>query len=674
MVTNKKSVLAWGIIILMAFFLQYKYVYEFPSHIHAWSQSDRYALALGFERNNLNFFKPETYVLNHQFPGDFKKADSTSITSVDFPIHDYIPALIMKISGSHGPLIFRLYILLFSLLGLFYLYRLAFLFNQNFALSMFVVVFATTSPVYAYYQSGFIPSIPSISLVLMGCYFWFNYRNSKSNSNYIYSIILITIAALSRTPFIIPLVALMLLEVYTLISIKEKKKNQILKLCIIIAGFSAIAGYFLYNIYLRNTYGSIFLNQLLPASSVEEAKDIFSMVRDTWKWHYFSKWHYLIFVLTFISGVVFWIKNKGKSSNIQKVLFLFIGAYFCGALLFTIAMFRQFQAHDYYFLDSFFVPIILAIVLLTSYIKNPTKRWHKSIGTIVLTAICIPLIINASRMQESRRVTGDWDRIEQTIRNYQHSDEFLDSLNISKSAKILAIDAYSPNIPFILMNRKGYAVMTTSRENLIEALDWDFDFVVIQNEYFITDVYNEYPEIVTRLRKVADNGKISVCKRSNIHDNLVEFLELNKRTPVFSSKVDFDNSKDLGWSNIIPMINQSNNYYGGVSPDEEFGITFKSNDMKSLKTARVVLVTLEINSLQSITNVDAVCSIVEGDKSTYYNATAIKTVYKNSGRWQTVQLQYFLPAVTSKSYELAWYIWNKGKEALQYDNVKIEVY
>jgi hypothetical protein len=674
MIKFKKSVLAWGIIILMAVFLQFKYVREFPSHVHAWSQSDRYALALGFERNNLNFFKPETYVQNHQFPGDFKKADSTSITSVDFPIHDYIPAVIMKISGSRAPIIFRLYILLFSLLGLFYLYRLAFLFNQNFTLSMFVVVFAATSPAYAYYQSGFIPTIPSISLVLIGCYLWVNYGNSKSNSHYVYSILFMTIAALSRTPFVIPLVALMLLEIYTLIFHKNEKKNQVVKLGIIATGFLVFAGYFLYNVYLRNTYGSIFLNQLLPARSVDEAKDIFRMVRETWKWQYFSKWHYLIFALVFISGVVFWIKGKLTSSNIQGVFFLFISACFCGALLFALAMFRQFPAHDYYFLDSFFVPIILALVLLTSYVKIPKKLWSKSIGTIVLTAVSIPLIINASKMQESRRVTGDWDRIQHTIQNYQHSAAFLDSLNIPKNAKILAIDAYAPNIPFILMDRKGYAVMTTSRENLIGALAWDFDFVVIQNEYFITDVYNEYPEIVTRLRKVADNGKISVCKRSNIHENLFEFLELDKRTPIFSSKVDFDNSIDFGWSNATPIINQSNNYFGGVSPAEEFGITFKSKKMEGLQTARMILLTMDINSTQPIASADAVCSVVEGDKSTYYYATALKTVYKNNGQWQTVQLQYFLPAIASDNYELGWYIWNKGKETLRYDNVRIEVY
>ncbi len=53
-------------IIILGFIYHHKYINEFPSHIHAWAQSDRYALALGFIDNGLNFFKPQTMVYNHK--------------------------------------------------------------------------------------------------------------------------------------------------------------------------------------------------------------------------------------------------------------------------------------------------------------------------------------------------------------------------------------------------------------------------------------------------------------------------------------------------------------------------------------------------------------------------------------------------------------------------------
>ena len=75
--------------------------------------------------------------------------------------------------------------------------------------------------------------------------------------------------------------------------------------------------YFLYNGYLRNTYGSIFLNQLMPASSYNEAKELLIMIKDHWKWHYFSKLHYILFALVSITAVFFMLKSRFKSSKIQ---------------------------------------------------------------------------------------------------------------------------------------------------------------------------------------------------------------------------------------------------------------------------------------------------------------------------------------------------------------------
>src|SRR5437868_5106376 len=82
----------------------------FPSFIHAWTQSDRYALALGFLNNRFDFFHPQTFNL----------ISIDGITRVDFPIHEYIVALVMKVSGIHEPVVFRIYTLLYALTGLIF--------------------------------------------------------------------------------------------------------------------------------------------------------------------------------------------------------------------------------------------------------------------------------------------------------------------------------------------------------------------------------------------------------------------------------------------------------------------------------------------------------------------------------------------------------------------------
>src|SRR5438067_11466151 len=81
---------------VLSFYFFHKRITLFPSFHHSWSQSDRYALAIGFLRNGLDFFHPQTFNL----------ITTNGITQVDFPIHDYLVALMMKLTGVHQPFIF----------------------------------------------------------------------------------------------------------------------------------------------------------------------------------------------------------------------------------------------------------------------------------------------------------------------------------------------------------------------------------------------------------------------------------------------------------------------------------------------------------------------------------------------------------------------------------------
>ena len=155
--------------------IQYKYLNEFPSHTHAWAQADRYAIANRFLENGFNFFKPETYVLNHQFPDNFKSPSNNSITAVDFPIHDYIVSLIMYITKTYEPFIFRLYMLLWSFLGLFYLGKISQEITKSYFKATLVLIIAMTSPIFCYYQAGFLPTIPTLSCIIIGYFYHLKY-------------------------------------------------------------------------------------------------------------------------------------------------------------------------------------------------------------------------------------------------------------------------------------------------------------------------------------------------------------------------------------------------------------------------------------------------------------------------------------------------------------------
>ena len=125
-------------------FFQFQKINEFPQYKHCWAQCDRYALALGFINNGGDFFHPETFIYNNQFPtGDFNTIRNTTITSVDFPIHDYCVSLLMRIFHTFDPWCFRLYILIYSVIGLFFLYRLISFFTNSVVKPIFIILLLT---------------------------------------------------------------------------------------------------------------------------------------------------------------------------------------------------------------------------------------------------------------------------------------------------------------------------------------------------------------------------------------------------------------------------------------------------------------------------------------------------------------------------------------------------
>ena len=194
-----------ALILLVAagLFVESGYMNEYPSHIHAWAEQDHYALSMGFLNNGFDFFHPETMIYNKQFPGWWKEAYDTTVTSAGFPIHEYMVALLMKLFGTTSPWVFRTWTLLWALIGLCFLYKISYHLTHDGAKSLLVAGIALTSPVMAYYQNGFLPGIPALSLSVMGFWYYLSYLDSKTKLHFHLAIVILTLAMLIRTTFAI---------------------------------------------------------------------------------------------------------------------------------------------------------------------------------------------------------------------------------------------------------------------------------------------------------------------------------------------------------------------------------------------------------------------------------------------------------------------------------------
>jgi len=488
--------------------LQVPYIFEFPGHIHGWAQADRLALANGFIRNGFDLFHPETQVFNHIYPHDFSVQASSTITAVDCPLHDYTVAFLMKLLGIHSPVVFRFYVLFMSVLGLVFLGKLSLMILKDEIKALFVVFFAALSPVFVYYQGTLLPSIPSLSFVIMGVFFYLRFREMKHDRDFHVATSCLGIALIARTTFVIPFVAMLALELLDFVKSRKWSSTRLVSV-LLVMGFFLLSR--VQNQFLTDEYGSMFLNHLMPPDSLDQAISLLNHIWTHWRFTYFSSIHYWAVL---IIGVVLCINHffKPSGQRVDKWMAYFVGIYFFGCSLFAGAMLKQFQDHDYYFLDTFYLPCILLLILLLAYApaaNRPDRKW-------LYGSLIVIFIGSSFRMpQRSQRSRHEWsenDRLQMSILDYQGSDLFLDEIDVPPNATILVMDAMSPNTALTMMNRKGLVVMNTERHVMENAFRWNFDYVVFQNDYLNGKFKVDYPEMLTKLSLVATNGKISVFR------------------------------------------------------------------------------------------------------------------------------------------------------------------
>ena len=256
-----KYVILAGLLILLSTVFYRGKMNEFPSFIHAWAQSDYYALAKGFIRNGFDFFHPRTFNLTPQFPAEPPPEKEEGITRADFPLHPFLVAIIMKVSGTENPWVYRWYVLLLSLTGLVFMTRLGWRWTGNAVPGLFLAAFLFTSPLLAYYQNGFLSGVPSLAFCFAAFYFYYVHLSGKKLLHFYSAIAFFSMAALGRTPFAIFLIGVICMEFAGWCRNRHTDPRKLLALVLAVL---VVAGYFFYNLSLGKKYGSIFLSRPYP--------------------------------------------------------------------------------------------------------------------------------------------------------------------------------------------------------------------------------------------------------------------------------------------------------------------------------------------------------------------------------------------------------------------------
>jgi hypothetical protein len=328
------------------------------------------------------------------------------------------------------------------------------------------------------------------------------------------------------------------------------------------------------------------------------------------------------------------------------------------------------------------VPFVLLFLFAIKTIPLESSR-QKTLWSICFILLLTSSTLYSKLIQQERYTTLDWDRAEVTRKNFIGTDKFLDSVGIAKDAKILVMDAYSTNVPLILMNRKGYTVYQTSRDNpmqLLNKVPWDY--VAIQDEFLITDVLKYYPTISAMLERVTGTGKVSFYKRSKPIGNksMKEFLNIGKESILFTEKISFDsivkaNSHFSDGHKITNQNSFSSPNAAVLDSSVEYGATvqFKASEFTNVSNLKVI-VDMEMFSNRNIDRIELVAACTNNKGTVFYEKFAVKDFYTTVNKWQHSEFLFYLPAFKTKDDILKIYLWNPQKEFLLYDDMEAGIY
>jgi hypothetical protein len=497
---------------------------DYPQHIHAWSQTDRYAIALGFLDHGFNIFIPHTYVLNPEFPPGRPLHQPEGITQVDFPLHEWIIAWIMHAANNRKPEVFRLYMLVLSTIGLWFLLMTGRRLSGSLTVGLMAVVLAQSTPVWAYYAIGFIPSIPALSTAFIGLWFLARYcRRIERGREFMWAVFFFTLSALVRFPFVILLLALVPFMIYE----THRARKFLIEWRWWAAGLLAVLAYFIYNSWLASQFGSVFLREPVSLGSFSAQMEVLGKAWTQWGSDWLTDHHFWLFV--FLFPAVLFVLFLRRFQRVSP-FFLFGATALVGGAAYVWLMLPKFEHHDYYFLDSLFLPAIaLSVSALAFLIRQYTWIWMAFIP--LLLYLVIETNVSVKRSLHQRYTDTFWNDTPDCHADFGMSVNWLNGL-IKPEEKPIVWAACAPNIPFVHLNRPGFQYMYLNPQIIKQTLSED-RFIICRNQDFGAEVFPYLSETEVGIKLLATNNKIALYFLNMSSANKAKLPELLGYQPKF---------------------------------------------------------------------------------------------------------------------------------------------
>lgn len=409
----------------------------YPRTIHSWRQADCLNFTLNYYNNRATFFEPR--VNNVSNLGDSK-------TASDFPLVQYTVAQIWKVFGK-SIMVFKLINLGFLLLGLIYLFKLAFYWTKDYFLSITTTALVYTSPILAYYGPSFINEIQAFGLGSAGFYFTIKWLEEKKQKQFFILVSFFLFAGLAKISFFfIYVIAIILIGRDFIANYrtcnKQEKKRCFFNFWLLLVPTLICLTWSRYAAYYNSIHYNLFLVGIKPIWEInaEQRRFILMKIFDEALPQMFSASLLLLIAVFSFSFLI--VKIRRFFSETYLIVLSSAVLFFCYMILF----YQNLDVHDYYYI---MLLVIVSIILFLG-IKN-INHSYPEIFKNKLTRLFLILLILVLTYQTSVKT---WIRI------YYNNDSYGKSIFFNKTQ----IDVYK----YILWEDRARFAML---EEITDSLD-----------------------------------------------------------------------------------------------------------------------------------------------------------------------------------------------------------
>lgn len=326
---------------------------------HNWRQSLTAMVARNFLEIDANIFYPRIDMAG----------EKTGILGTEFPFFNYLIYLFSLIFG-YDHWYGRLINLVVSSFGLYYFYRLIKnLLSKKIAFNATIIL---TVSIWFAFSRKIMPDTFSVSLVIIGLYYAYDFLKSNRNPSLLLFFIFSTLGMLCKIP------ALSLMSVVgAVIFIREipLRRKVMLFATSLVGLLIVMIWYFHWVPYLDKTYQ---FQLFWPKGFVEGINEIIPLWPETLEKFYFSSFLSFVAFGCFVAGLFFLIKNK------EIRVLPGLGIITITFVVFIIKTGSVFPLHNYYI-----IPFTPVMALVAGYFLSliPARFQYILLGVIAIEAI-----------------------------------------------------------------------------------------------------------------------------------------------------------------------------------------------------------------------------------------------------------------------------------------------